>query len=208
MDQPSSWQDSKVTFMPMPTAATTTFIWGRTTRSAKLPAGPMRGASSSMRVTVHHGMRIRSWSGSGSCTTSKIRPNRCRPMRGVRCVRAKRNRCSRLSTHVSRSWRDGRCPRARSRRRSGTLAISGKRSVVIRRMVGCRSTTTSVNERSVTRRSGEKTLMTFCQPSLRTESANGLKGRAAKLIIAGGERRRRLASTVDPTLIRGLNTPG
>ena len=49
MDRPSSWQDSKVTSMPMPTAATTTSIWGRTTRSAKLPAGRMRGASSSTR---------------------------------------------------------------------------------------------------------------------------------------------------------------
>ena len=48
--------------------------------------------------------------------------------------------------------------------------------------------------------------MTFCQPSLRTESANGLKGRAAKLFVAGGERRRRIASTVDPTLIRGFES--
>ena len=86
MGRRSSSQDSKVTSMPMPTAATTTSIWGRTTRSAKLPAGRMRGASSSTRGTVRRGMRTRSWSGSGSCTTSRIRPATCRPTRGVRFV--------------------------------------------------------------------------------------------------------------------------
>ena len=48
-------------------------------------------------------------------------------------------------------------PKSVLRRRSRTPAISGKHSVVTRRMVGCRSTTTSANERSVTRRSGERT---------------------------------------------------
>ena len=51
----------------------------------------------------------------------------------------------------------GAAQELRSRRRSGTPAISGEHSVVTRRMVGCRSTTTSANGRSVTRRSGERT---------------------------------------------------
>ena len=117
----------------------------------------MRDASSSTRGTVHREMPTRSWSGLGSCTTSRIKPAHCRPTRGVRSVRAMQNRCSLESTHASRSWRDGRCPRVRSRRQSGTPATSGKHSVVIRRMVGCRLTTMSVNERCVTRPSGEKT---------------------------------------------------
>ena len=112
MDRPSSLQDSKVTSMPMPTAATTTSIWGRMTRSAKLPAGRMRGASSSTRGTVHRGMRTRSWSGSDSCTTSRIRPASCRPTRGVRFVRAKQNRCSLVSAHASRSWRERALPKS------------------------------------------------------------------------------------------------
>jgi transposase len=60
----------------------------------------------------HHGTRTRSGSGSDSCTTSRIRPARYRPTRGVTSGRAKRNRCLLLSTHALRSWRDGRCPRA------------------------------------------------------------------------------------------------
>ena len=42
--------------------------------------------SSSTRGTVHRVMRTRSWSGSGSCMTSKIRPAWCRPTRGVSFV--------------------------------------------------------------------------------------------------------------------------
>ncbi|MBA3484701.1 MAG: IS66 family transposase [Pirellulales bacterium] len=56
--------------------------------------------------------------------------------------------------------------------------------------------------------SAAKTLMTFCQPSVRTDSVIGFLSPPAKLVGVGGERRRRLASTVDPTLIRGLDTPG
>jgi transposase len=55
---------------------------------------------------------------------------------------------------------------------------------------------------------GRKNLMTFCQPSRRISSANGPLALFDLTFAVGGERRRRLASTVDPTLIRGLVTPG
>ena len=118
------------------TAATTRSISGRIIRSAKLPAGPMRGVSSSTRGQLTAAMRTRSWSGSGSCTTSRIRPARCRPTRGVRSVCAEAEPVlDRIDSRLAELERAGAYPRVRSRRRSGMPATSGRRFAATRRMV-------------------------------------------------------------------------
>ena len=122
----------RVTFTPTPTAATTRSIWDRTTRSAKSPAGHMRGASSSTPSTAHRAMHTRSWSGFGNCTTSRSRPASYRSRRGVSFVWPKQCRCSIASARALRSWKSGRCLRAYLPRRSRTPATSGRRSVATR----------------------------------------------------------------------------
>jgi transposase len=115
------------------------------------------GASSSTPSTARHGTHTRSWSGSDNGTTSRSKPASYRSMRGVRFVSPKRCRCWIASARVSRNWKSGCCPKACLPRLSLTPATSGKRSVATSRTVGFRSTTTSANEHSATRRSGEKT---------------------------------------------------
>ena len=99
MGRLGSWQDSKVTSMPTPTAATTISIWDRTTRSAKSPAGRMRAASSSRPRAVRRASRTRSWSGSGNCTTSRTGPASCLLPHELRFVSKRRSRCSIVSRH-------------------------------------------------------------------------------------------------------------
>ena len=72
----------------------------------------MRGASSSMPSTVRRAKSISSWSGSGSCTTSRSGLVSYRPPRDVQCARPKQCPCSIASARVSRSWKSGCSPRA------------------------------------------------------------------------------------------------
>jgi hypothetical protein len=148
MGQHSSSRDSTVTSTPMPTAVTTTFIFGRTTRSARLLVGRMCGADFSTRGTVDHVRRTSSWAGSGSYTTSRSGAATCQPPRGGKSVLGKQDRCLIASARASPNSRSMRCPRVHSRRPSGTSAIGGRRYAATRRMVDRRLIIMSANSAS------------------------------------------------------------